>query len=290
MMAGAQPAGIIARRLYRHVGKDWLIGFILVPYGRMRQRALRARCPRSNSHSYTSFYRSPPQLEALCGPVLSRLQEKGADPLSILVLAGSNGAEAYTLASEIRSRRPDLDFRIRASDLHEHTVRHAEKAAYSLSEVTQGLPVPEDFLSRTFDLIDDLYVVKPEIQALVSFEQADLLAPEIADRFRPADIVLVQNVLFHLPPDMARKAFASVLKLLKPGAFLFIEGMELDMRSELTRAAALVPLDYKVKEIYEYSRRHIPTFWWRHYFGNEPYSRFAWNRLARYSTIFAAPG
>lgn len=288
-MASALPAGNIARQLYRHVGKDWVIGFILVPYGRMRQRALRARCPRSDCHTYTSFYRSPPQLDALCGPVLSRLEEKGADPLSILVLAGSNGAEAYTLASEIRARRPDLDFHIKASDLHEHTVRHAEKATYTLNEITQGLPVPEDFLERTFDLVDGLFVVKPEIRALVSFETADLLAPEIVDRFRPADIVFVQNVLFHLPPDMARKAFANVLRLLKPGAFLFIEGMELDMRSELTKAADLVPLDYRVKEIYEYSRRHIPTFWWRHYFGNEPYSRLSSNRIARYSTIFIAP-
>jgi hypothetical protein len=51
----------------------------------------------------------------------------------------------------------------------------------------------------------------------------------------------------------------------------------------------LKPLDYKVKEIYDYSRRHIPACWWRYYYGNEPYCRYAKDKQARYATIFIAP-
>ena len=144
-------------------------------------------------------------------------------------------------------------------------------------------------MRRTFDVVDGRYKVKPEIRQRVSFEQADLLSPELDKQFPPADIVFMQNVLFHMPPPMARQAFSAVLKLLKPGSVLFIEGMELDMRASLTQAAGLAPLGYKVKEIYNYSRRHIPARWWRYYFGNEPYFEFAKNKLARYSTIFIAP-
>lgn len=281
------PAGLrFVRVAYRFLKHDLLLGMALVPYGRARQRALLERADRSDSHTYTSFYRSPLQLDALVGPVLAHFERRGILSPSILLFAGSIGAEAYTIASELQFRRPELSLRIRASDLHEHTVARAREASYSLHEVKQSLDVPESFLRRTFDIVGDRYVVKPEIRAKVSFEQADLLSPRLADQFAPADIVFAQNVLFHLPPALARKAFAAVANLLTPGGVLFLDGMELDMRVELTHASHLIPLDYKVKEIYRYSRQHIPVRWWRYYYGNEPYMPFARNRLARYGTIF----
>ncbi len=276
----------MARAAYRFVKNDLLLGMALIPYGRARQRALLNRADRSDSHIYTSFYRSPLQLEALVGPVLAHFERRGIASPSILLFAGSIGAEAYTIASELKFRRPELSLHIRASDLHAHTVERAHDASYSRQEIHQSTTVPDAFLERTFDRVGDRYVVKPEIRAMVSFEQADLLSPRLADQFAPADIVFAQNVLFHMPPPLARKAFAAIARLLRPDSVLFIDGMELDMRVDLAATHQLIPLDYKVKAIYEYSRQHIPTRWWRYYYGNEPYVPFAKNRLARYSTIF----
>lgn len=263
-----------------------LANLALLPYFRARHRALLRVADRSNAHTYTSFYRSPAQLDALCGPVLEHLLGARRGPLSILVFAGSTGAEAYTLASELSFRYPDLDFGIHASDLHAETVAKAQSATYTLAEITQGLEVPRDFIERTFDRNGEDYLVKPHIRARVRFETADLLAPGLGARFQPADIVVAQNVLFHMPEAMARRAFAQVLAVLRPGGVLFIDGMELDMRVELTRRAGLRPLDYRVREIYQYSRRHIPENWWDIYYGNEPYSPLATERLRRYATIF----
>lgn len=288
-MISAEPSRLprqLARSAYRWLKHDVLLGTLLVPYGRARQRELLQSVERSNSHTYTSFYRSPLQLEALVGPVLSHLQSRGINEPSILIFAGSNGAEAYTVASELMFRRPDLRFSIRATDLHAHTVEQARKGSYSLAEITQSLTVPQDFLERTFDRDRERYVVKPAIRAQVTFEQADLLDAQLPDRFAPADIVFAQNVLFHMPPALARRAFASILRFLKPSSVLFLDGMELDMRVELTQQAGLQPLEYKVKDIYEYSRKHVPTKWWEYYFGSEPYYPFEPDKVARYATIF----
>lgn len=279
----------LARSMYRFVKNDLLFGLALVPYGRARQRALRRRAERSDSHTYTSFYRSPLQLEALTGPVLSQLEARGVREPSILVFGGSNGAEAYTLASELLFRFPERTITIRASDLHAETVDHARRATYSLEEISKNLKVPEEFMARTFDRAADQYVVKPAVRARVSFEQADLLDPLLPTRYQPADIVFAQNVLFHLPPPLARQAFAAIARFLKPGSVLFLEGMELDMRVDLTQRAGLIPLDYKVREIYEHSRAHIPLRWWNYYFGNEPWFPFADQPRARYATIFTVP-
>lgn len=279
-----------AKAIYGFIKNELVFGLLLLPYGRARQRALLRNADRSNSHTYTSFYRSPVQLDALIGPVLAHFEKRGIFQPSILLFAGSIGAEAYTLASELRYRRPDLQLHIRASDLHAHTVERARTATYTMEEIRQNLDVPATFLQRTFDALgEDRYVVKPEIRAAVSFEQADLLSPELTNQFAPADIVFAQNVLFHMPQAMARQAFAAIVRMLKPGGVLFIDGMELDMRVDLARTHGLVPLDYQIKEIYQYSRKHIPICWWRYYYGNEPYVSFARHRQTRYGTIFLAP-
>ncbi len=278
-----------ARALYRFVKWDVVMGGVLLFYGRTRHRKLLQRADRSDDHTYTSFYRSPPQLDALTGPVLDHIEQQGEHKeISILLFAASNGSEPYTLASELLRRRPGLRFRIRASDLHEKMVTKGASGLYTHDEVMHPT-VPQDFVTRTFDRVDELYRVKPQIRERVSFEQADLLDPKLPERFEPADIVVMQNVLFHMPSDLARKVFANVIRTLKPGGALLIEGMELGMRVELTRRAGLVPLDYRVKEIHQHARLHFPLRWWNYYYASEPYSLLASDRLARYSTIFFAP-
>jgi chemotaxis protein methyltransferase CheR len=275
-----------ARSAFRFIRSRLFYNTLMLPLARAKHRELLRTTRRSDSHTYTAFYRSPRQLEALTGPVLEHLERNNVDNISLLILAGSNGAEAYTIASELLYRRPKLRFSIRASDLHAETVAKACSATYTLQEITQGLAVPTQFIERTFDKSGESYVVKPHIRERIVFERADLLDANLDKQFAPADIVVAQNVLFHMPPEMARRAFANVLKLLKPGSVLLIDGMELDMRVELVKPARLVPLDFNVREIYEYSRRHIPENWWDYYYGNEPYFAFARDRLYRYGTVF----
>lgn len=280
----------LAKKGYRFARNRLWYGTVLLPYGRAKHRKLLKSSERLNNHTYTCFYRSPAQLDALTGPVLTRLASAlGDGELSVLVFAGSNGSEAYTLASELRYRRPQLKFKIRASDLHEETVQKAKLAEYTLQEITQGLPVPETFLERTFERHGEVYRVRPEIRQRVTFEVADLFDEGLSKRFTPAHIVFAQNVFFHMPPDMAQAAFERVLAFVKPGGAFFCDGMELDMREALTVKRRLEPLDYRHQEIYEHSRLHIPPKWWEYYWGNEPYVPWAKQRLRRYGTVFWVP-
>jgi chemotaxis protein methyltransferase CheR len=283
------------RRALRFVKRDVLLGFALVPYGRCRQRALKRTCGRDDAHLYTTFYRSPGQLEALTGPVLSALvpgvvgAAGGAGEVRILVFASSTGAEAYTIASELMARAPGLRFRVRASDLHPHMVETARRATYARDDVHRGARVPDDFVARTFDVVDGAYVVKGAIRERVTFEQSDLTASDLSEVHPPADLVFAQNVLFHMPEGVARRVFASLVRLAKPGAFLFVDGMELHLREELIRLHRLTPLEYRVRDIHDHGRTHTPTDWWNYYWGAEPYFLLALNKAGRYATIFRTP-
>ena len=259
------------RSVYRFFRQDIIFGLILLPYGRKKHRELLRTSDRKNDHTYTSFYRSPVQLNVLTGTALKYINKAPNERLSINVFASSNGAEAYTIASTLLAAHPGLDFHIFASDLHQSMVDKANSATYTLQEITQGLEVDEKFMTQTFDKIgDELFKVKESIQKHITFEQADLLSDSLSQQFAKSDIVFAQNVLFHMPPEMARKAFHSIVTFLKPHSVLFLEGMEIEMRVELVKKEKLTPLTENIKKIYEYSRKHISDDWWNHYWCNEP--------------------
>lgn len=279
--------GSLAGSAYWFLKSKVLCETVLYPYALLKHRRLLATCDRTQSHTYTCFVRTPTQLEALAGPVLEYLRGHiRGRPLEILVLACSNGAEAYTLASFLRHSAPDLDFRITAADLHEEMVARARSGSYTKHEALHSLFIRPHFIARTFDVVGDRYIVKPEIRARVSFARANLLDAHLSEKFRPADIVTAQNVLFHLRPDDAREAFSNIVRLLRPTSVLMIDGMDLPLRVELTQKHDLEPLNYRVKEIYAESRVHTPPDWWRYYYGSEPYSPFRRDRARRYGTIF----
>lgn len=63
------------------------------------------------NYTFTQFVRLPHQGEALAGPVVDFLRPHAdGEPLRIVVFGCSNGAEPYSMASILASRRPTLPF------------------------------------------------------------------------------------------------------------------------------------------------------------------------------------
>jgi chemotaxis protein methyltransferase CheR len=282
----SDPSLAALKTTYRFLKDDVLYGTLLYRYGIHRHRAVQASASRSQHHTYTCFYRSPGQLEALAGPVMARLLSGRAPArFQINVFASSTGAEPYTLASVLARAFPDLDFQITASDLHQEMVDRAAEAIYSAEDVHRRAP-PAQFIADTFERVGARYRVRPELRRRVSVRQANLLDPELAGQFAPADIVFAQNVFCHLDPDQTRSAFHNISGCLKPRSALFIDGMNLDLREELTAGLRLSPLEFNTREIHDFARKHVGDRWWNYYYGLEPYARWRPNRARRFSTIF----
>jgi len=274
---------------YWYLKSKLLYGVLTLPYGAYKHTRLLRTVERTSTHTYTCFYRSPAQLRALTGPVMDFLghPEKAGQRLDIVLMACSSGAEVYTMASWLMQHYPNLDFHIQASDLHQSMADKAARGEYTEAEALQSEYITRDFVERTFDRQGDLYVVKPEIRAKATFSQANLLDSEgLKDRFGPAQLVFAQNVLFHLDPSNVRVAFANLYRMLAPRSALFIEGMDQDLRIELTKEYGLDPLLDDHQNIYSETRVHTPKDWWNYYWGSEPYFPLRSERDRRYGTIF----
>lgn len=236
--------------------------------------------------TFTRFMRVPTQFEALTDAVLPGVfAQQTSEALRIVVMGCSNGAEAFSIASVLSKKYPSLDFAIDAYDLSDAMIAQAKSARFPRDQVVTVHPPSNDFVTSTFDADAEEYIVKPAIARRVCFGVADLFDASVMQRIGTADIVFAQNVLINFPRPRAREAFQHVLRLLKPRAALFIDGMDVDLREELTRAAGLHPLDYKIREIHDDARVIRGEVWPWVYWGLEPFAEQRdWRE--RYATIY----
>lgn len=256
-------------------------------YKRLRHR-VSLRTGRRENSTFTGFYRLPSQFEALTGPVIQFLDEEiGKRRLEIIVFGSSNGAEPYTISSLLGTTHPDLEFRISAYDIDPEIIEKARSASYSPEEdVYNNRVIQEEFIQRTFYLADGRLQVKTEVAAPVRFEVADALDPTLSEEVGQADILFAQNFLFHLEPKVALAALRNLCRLLGERAALFVDGVDLNIRSRVTEEFALEPLDYRVEEIHNEARWARAPGWPYAYWGLEPFMTTSRNWRRRYATIF----
>jgi chemotaxis protein methyltransferase CheR len=239
------------------------------------------------SFTFTQFLRLPTQYEALAGPVLTMLGwPVWTDPLTIVVAGCSTGAEPYTISSVLQREAPNLRFMVDAFDCDETALETASGGAYLRDNVLGNRFMSSAFVSDTFDERADQLAVKQKVAERVHLSRRDLLDPGLTRTLPPADIVFAQNILCNMTRPLARQAFHRISALVKPAGVLFIDGVDLDMRSSLTRACKFQPLDYEVERIHNEARAIRGERYPWYATGLEPFNGRRKDWLRRYATIF----
>jgi len=256
---------------------------------RLRHRMSLWVDPRTNSH-FTGFLRLPTQFDVLVGTVMSKLASRrpGA-PLSVAVLGCSNGAEAFTIASAIVRHHPEVAFRIQGYDIDGAIIEKARSASYTADEIYNNKIITEDFVDFTFEPSSGEYRVKPSVAERARFAVGDVLDPRLAEQTGPCDVVFAQNFLFHLKRPMARAALDNIVRLMQSGSFLFVDGVDLDLRTAAVRKHGLMPVLDGIQQIHEEARRARAIGWPNEYWGLEPFLTTRRDWQTRYATIFVKP-
>lgn len=252
----------------------------------MRHRLVLFSEERENS-TFTGFLRLPAQFDALAGPVLDYLLDgKKAGPIKIGVLGCSNGSEAYTIASVIKSSRPDLEFSVCAYDIDRKMIEKGTNASYRREEIYNNRVITDSFIKNTFDEEKGAFTIKKGVRSNVKFDYADVLDDRLKETVGPCDVIFAQNFIFHMKRDAARRALDNICALLKPRAAIFVDGVDIDIRRSLTKRHNLAPLDYRIEEIHNEARMARAIGWPYSYWGLEPFltTRRDWRR--RYATVF----
>jgi chemotaxis protein methyltransferase CheR len=258
----------------------------VIAYGNFLQFLVREKTERTQSHG-TFFFRNRPELELIRS--LANQESEGST-LRMTILACSNGAEVYSIAWAIRSARPDLKLDIHAIDISEDILEIAQKGVYSLgdnplvhSPILERLTGQE--MAALFDREKDRVRIKSWIAEGIRWQVGDAGDSTIADRLGVQDIVVANKFLCHMPRPDAEKCLRTLAHLVRPGGYLFVSGVDLDVRTKVAADLGWIPVANLIEEIHNGDpsvRRDWPWKYW----GLEPFDSKRSDWRTRYASVF----
>jgi hypothetical protein len=235
----------------------------------------------------TFFFRNRPELEQIRR--VAALKPNGAT-LSIAILGCSIGAEVYSVLWTIRSARPDLKVRVQAVDYSAQILELAARAVYTSD--TSGLVGSSIFERLTaqereqvFDWDAEQATVKPWLREGISFRQGDAGDPELVRALGPQDVVVASNFLCHMDPATAERCLRNIGTLVGREGYLFVLGVDLDVRTKVARDLRWRPMPELVREMHDGDpsvRKDWPLEWW----GLEPLNDRRGDWQLRYAVAF----
>jgi chemotaxis methyl-accepting protein methylase len=265
-------------RVHRHVWNilpSSVIRFRLIEwYGRFLHALARANHVRAQALN-TFFLRNRPELELMRHLVIN---EKKGDTVRIAVLGCSTGAEVYSIAWTIRTARPDLKLIMQAVDISDEAIKFAQRGVYPLnarmnlnavqdcmaagrwrvsttgselvdSEIFERLTSAEK--AELFDTHEDVAVIKDWLKDGINWHVADAREPEILNGMDSQDIVVASNFLCHMVESEAERCLRNIARLVRPQGYLFVSGIDLDVREQVAQQLGWEPITELLEEIHD---------------------------------------
>src|SRR5437016_9163207 len=207
---------------------------------------------RRQQHFGTFFLRNRPALELMRR--LVRQRDHGST-LRIAVLGCSIGPEVYSILWIIRSARPDLKLRLDAVDISKEILNFAEKGTYTpdcsqLVGASIFERLTEAEMAEMFDCDGDQATVKSWLREGITWHLRDAADPELMRILGPQDMVVASNFLCHMARADAEKCLRNVARLVSPGGYLFVSGVDLDVRTKVALDLGWEPVPELIKEIH----------------------------------------
>lgn len=253
----------------------------------------------------TYFLRNRPEMELICRLLGDRPH---GSTVNITVLACSKGAEVYSIAWAIRTARPDLRLRIHAIDIDEEIVDFAQKGVYSrtallaadkeagrhddLSHNTrrdQGASIFERMTAAELEEICEVKgewaTIRPWLREGITWLAGDAGDPEMARQLGPQDLVVANRFLCHMTPGPAESCLRNIARLVVPGGYLFVTGIDLDVRAKVARALHWRPVLELMQDVHE-GDASITASWPMEYWAMEPFRNDLSGWQTRYASAF----
>jgi mannose-6-phosphate isomerase-like protein (cupin superfamily)/SAM-dependent methyltransferase len=286
---GKSPIGVylgLNRRLWNRLPTSFTALGPIRLYGNFLHALARIHGVRAQAFS-TFFLRNRPQLE-----LIRRLLERRpkTDTLRVTVLGCSTGAEAYSVAWRIRTARPDLKLILQAVDISTRAVEVGKRGRYSLvtsqvtdSNIFERMTGAE--IEEIFDRDGDVVTVKSWLKEGIEWHIGDVGESELFDALGPQDIVIANNFLCHMGATAAEKCLRNIARLVSPRGYLFVSGIDLEIRAKVAADLRWNPVLELLEEIHE-GDPCLRGSWPFHYGGLEPLNKKRWDWRLRYAAAF----
>ena len=168
----------------------------------------------------TFFFRNIDNFRALAERVLPE-RMNSERRLRILSAGCASGEEPYTLAMIVRETIPDLaqwDVKIVGVDLSPAMLTKAQRARYTAWSLRA---TPDEMRRRYFRNDGREFVVAPDIQKMVTFEERNLLDEGVWPQ-ATYDVIFCRNVIMYFTSEIMRQIVRRASRSLLPGGYFFL--------------------------------------------------------------------
>jgi chemotaxis methyl-accepting protein methylase len=237
------------------------------------------------------FLRNRPALELMRRLTADRPR---GSTLRVAVLGCSIGAEVYSILWSLRPARPDLKIVVDAVDVSEEVLAIAERGVYGPETAeTVHAPIFERLttteMREMFDWEGDRAQVKPWLREGITWRVGDASDPALIELLGSQDLVIASNFLCHMDAPSAERCLRNLVGLASRGGYVFVTGVDLDVRTRVALDLGLEPVSELRAEIHEgdpVMRTDWPWQWW----GLEPLDRRRPDWQTRYAAVFQING
>jgi chemotaxis methyl-accepting protein methylase len=253
----------------------------------------------------TFFLRNRAELELMCQLIERKPAGSSVD---IAIMACSKGAEVYSILWALRRARPDVRITTRAVDISQEILEFAQKGVYSRNGhdvantrhecdcVNQDVTwkdqpssiferMQEQEMRSMFDVEGDRAEVKSWLQEGIIWVRGDANDPELVRILGTQDIVVANRFLCHMKPIAQETCLRSVARLVKAGGYIFVSGVDLDVRTKVARELGWKPVASLLREIHE-GDVSLRQGWPLEYWGLEPLCETRPDWTVRYASVF----
>jgi SAM-dependent methyltransferase len=183
---------------------------------------------------------------------------------------------------------------VHAVDISREVLEIAEEGTYSFtSPELVGEPIFERLteaeMQKMFDREGEHVRVQRWLKEGIVWHRGDAGDPELLRALGPQDIVVANNFLCHMKPADAERCLRLIARLVKPGGYLVVSGIDLDVRTKVARDLRWIPVADLLADIHDGDvavRRDWPSRYW----GLEPLDKRRTDWLTRYATVFQLDG
>ena len=255
-------------------------------YGNFLHSLARIQIVRARAFS-TYFIRNRAELELIRRLIDHR---RKADIVKVAVLGCSTGAEAYSVAWKIRSARPDVQLVMHAVDISRQAVEFAKRGVYSLTtpqltdtSICSAMTAAEmgEMLRRD----ERAVTIEPWIKEGIDWQVGDAGDPEIVEALGPQDMVVANNFLCHRDDAEAERCLRVIARLVRPGGYLFVSGIDLDVRTKVASDLRWEPVQELLEDVHE-GDRALAARWPCHYEALEPLNKKRRDWRLRYAAAY----
>jgi len=293
------------RRIWNHLPVAFRLRSPGLLYGRYLHGVVRFYGERRQSFG-TFFLRNRAEIQLMCH--LLKDKDPGSS-IKISILACSKGAEVYSIVWALRSARPDLTLEMSAVDISDEILEFAKRGVYSRKGLDalrskivaskenvawntcrdQNAPIFERItdseLQTICDLEDDQCKVKPWLKEGIRWLCGDATNPDLVAILGCQDIVVANRFLCHMEPAAAESCLLKIARLVKPGGYLFISGIDLDVRTKVAKHMNWKPVTDLIREVHD-GDISLRKGWPLEYWGLEPIRSNSHDWEIRYASAF----